>query len=307
MIDSFDQDRGVESRAGAAEKAYKSLHKGCDFKLSTHTDKFMAVLTASQKSEFQNKYCGSCHSNGLAKGVMGGREQRGSQAGVDFLNKVRALREDEFNAKLCDLAQEALKKFGKGPQTLVGKKALQLGKRTKEDMSTEEMQIASIMQRARLLSENDFDRKKFNIAAELEAKNQEERLKAELNNSRQKMGQLKGNQEMTGMICEALFDGALRRAVAAKLGIPREQQVVKASKDKAVVPEYADGETAFKAMCTMCHNTDRIKKAVKDPPGWRETVQRMLRVNWGDMTNNINLITDYLIGGNAKGQQAQAK
>jgi len=306
VVDSFDQDRGVEARAGAASGLCKSLAKGCDFKLNTHTDKFMSILTPPQKHDFQTKYCGSCHSTGVAKGI-GGRELRGSQAGVDFLTKVRLMREDEFNAKQCDLAEEALKKFGKGPQTLLGKKAVRTGKRSKEDMDAEEMQVASILTRARLMPDTEFDRKKFNIAAEMEAPNQEARLRAELNNSRQKMGQLKKNQEMMGMLSDALFDGALRRAVAAKLGIPPQQQIVKASKDKPTVPEYGDGETAFKATCTQCHSMDRINKATKDPVGWRETVQRMMKGSFGDMSKNINLITDYLINRGSKTQRADAK
>jgi cytochrome c5 len=121
------------------------------------------------------------------------------------------------------------------------------------------------------------------------------------------MGQLKKNEEMTGMLSGALFDGALRRAVAAKLGIPPQQQVVKASKDKPAVPEYADGATAFKSLCTECHKMDRIEKATKDPVGWRETVQKMLNGSCGDMSKNINLITDYLVNRGGKGQRADVK
>jgi hypothetical protein len=56
----------------------------------------------------------------------------------------------------------------------------------------------------------------------------------------------------------------------------------------------------------MCHNTDRINKAGKDPSGWRATVEKMMCKGGrgGNVSANINMITDYLIKGGAKGQQA---
>jgi cytochrome c5 len=302
VVDSFNQDRAVEARAGGAEKAYKSLHKGMDFKLNTHTEKFMSILTPGQKSDFQGKYCNMCHSASVTKGAFGGRELRGTQAGVDFLNRVRSLSEDEFNAKKCDLSEEALKKFGKGPQTLLGKKAVRSGKRSEQDMDAEEKTVCGVLKRARLMGDSEWERKKFNVAAELEGRNQEERLRASASNAEREMGGLTSNVKMMGMVSSALFDGALRKAVGDKLGIPREQQVVK-GKGELAAPEYKDGQTAFQAMCTMCHSTERINKATKDAVGWRETVEMMLRVSWGDMTHNINLITDYLVN---RGQGKQA-
>ncbi len=303
VVDSFNQSPVVEGRAGSAQKAYRSLHKGCDFKLNTHSDKFMNILTPAQKTIFQDKYCTQCHgSHAATKGLGAGREYRGTQAGVDFLTRARSLSEEQFNAQMVDLAQEALKKFSKGPQTLLGKKAVAAGKRSAQDMDAEEAQVADILKRARLMDDMTFERKKFNTAAELEAPNQEERLRIIVETSRSKMGVMGNSLKMQSMVSDALFDGALRRAVGAKLGIPKEQQVVKARSGEAAVPEFADGKQAFDAMCTMCHSTDRINKARKDPQGWRATVQKMLGVSWGDMTKNINLITDYLV--NRKTEQA---
>lgn len=270
---------------------------------ASYNDKLMAILSSAQKDAFYNKYCAMCHSTSFMKGGFG-KEIRGSQAGVDFLEKVRALSETEFNTKKCDLAQEALKKFGKGPQTLLGKKALTVGKRSEQDMDAEEMTVAEIMKRARLAGDTEWARKRFNFAAELEAKNEKERLEAIITNGCKDKGSFLTNIKVQSMASEALFDGTLREVVAMKLGLSKEQMVVKIGEDATAIPEFKDGATAFQTMCTMCHSVDRINKAVKSAEGWRATVQKRLHQGASDDPKLVDMISEYLAN---RGQKAEAK
>jgi len=303
VVDSFDQDPEIEGRAGSMALLCGSLKKGAALKLyGKYADKFMALLTPPQKSDFQNKYCGSCHSTSLMKGAVG-KEIRGTQAGVDFLEKVRGLSEDEFNKNLCDLAQEAQKKFGKGPQTLLGKKAVRGGKRSAQDMDAEEMILVEIMKRARLEKDNEWARTRFNYAAEIEAKNQEERLRIIQTTGAKEKGQYLIDGVAQKMICTALFDGTLREVVGMKLGISPSKMVVKVSEDASVVPEFRDGATAFKEMCTMCHDMKRIDTAIKSAEGWRATVIKRLHNGGIDDAKLMDMITDYLVN---RAKQAKA-
>ncbi len=306
VVDAYDQNPAVESRASSMEGIWKGVNKGAKFRLyGRYGEKFLSILTPPQKSDLMNKYCTSCHSNSYMKGGYG-REFRGTQAGVDFLEKVRALADDEFNAKMCDLAGEALKKFGKGQQTLLGKKAQTAGKRSAQDMNAEEMTMADIMKRARLMTENEWARRKFNVAAEIEAKNQEERLELIKDTGKKEKGSYLIDGASQKMMADALFDGNLRLAVGMKLGMTQPQMAaaVKPSADGDVVPEFKDGKTAFQELCTMCHNTNRIDKAVKTPEYWRQTVTRRLGQGAIDDPKIIEMITDYLVNRN---QQAQGK
>lgn len=214
---------------------------------------------------------------------------------MDFLQKVRAMPEDQFNTQMCDLAQEALKKFGRGPQTLLGKKAQAVGKRSTQDMNAEEMTICDVMKRARLATDTDWWRKKLNYAAEIEAPNQSERLEAIKTNSGKQKGAFKTDVGLQKMVTEALFDGSLREAVALRLGVPREQMVVKPAADVNLVPEFPDGGTAMREMCTMCHSIDRVNKAIKSPQGWRQTVNGRLRGGGVDDPKLVAQITEYLV------------
>jgi cytochrome c5 len=305
VVDSFDQDPVVEGRASSMNAICKGINKGARFRLyKDHADKFMAILTSAQKDCFYKKYCTMCHSSSYMKGGFG-KEIRGTQAGVDFLDKVRALPEQEFNAQMCDLAEEALKKFGKGPQTLLGKKAQKAGKRSEQDLNAEEMLVAQIMKRARLESESEWARKKFNYAAEIEAKNQEERIESIETTGKKEKGSYLTEVKTQKMVADALFDGALREVVAMKLGIPQGQLAVKPSADANVVPEFKDGATACQEMCTMCHDMNRIKKSIKSPDGWRETVQKRLHAGAVDDPKLVDMITDYLV--NRGRQKADAK
>jgi cytochrome c2 len=227
---------------------------------------------------------------------------------VDFLEKVRALPDDEYNKQMCDLAQEALKKFGKGPQTILGKKAKQAGaKRSAQDMDAEEMIVADIMKRARLEKDNAWARSKYNYSAEIEAPNQEARLAAIQTNACKESGEWKENIKVQGMVSDALFDGALREVVAMKLNIPKAQLAVKPSVDADVVPEFKDGATACQQMCTMCHTLDRVNKAIKSPEGWQATVTKMLHKGLSDKPELINLISDHLVGRSTGQQKVEAK
>jgi cytochrome c5 len=307
VVDSFDQNPLVEGRAGSNELIWVTIRKGAGMRLYTHADKFMATLTSSQKDMFYNKYCAMCHSTSFMKGGFG-KELRGTQAGVDFLEKIRNLSEDEFNTKMCDFAEEALKKFGRGPQTVLGKKAARPGaKRSAQDMDGEEMTVADIMKRARLAGESEWVRTRFNFSAELEAPNQEARLKAIETNACKEKGSFLTNIKAQSMVSEALFDGTLREVVAMKLGIPKEQMVVKASADAAAVPEFKDGATAFQNMCTMCHTIDRINKAEKSPDAWRATVQKRLHQGNSDDPKLVDMIAEYLINRKFPGQQTKAQ
>jgi cytochrome c5 len=305
VVDSFDQNAEVERRAGSNEGIIVGLKKGASMRLYTHADKFMAILSPSQKDMLYSKYCAMCHSTSFMKGGFG-KELRGTQAGVDFLEKIRKLSEDEFSTKKCEFAEEALKKFGRGPQTLLGKKAQKVGKRSAQDMDGEEMTAADIMRRARLAGESEWARTKFNFAAELEAPNQEERLVAIRTNAAKEKGSFLTDTKTQGMVSEALFDGNLREVVAMKLGIPKEQMLVKASREASLIPEFKDGASAFQFMCTMCHTMDRINKATKSPDGWRATVQKRLHQGNSDDPKVVDMISEYLINRKA-GEQAEAK
>ncbi len=307
VVDSFDQDPVVERQAGTMAVLCGSIKKGVAFKLyGKYADKFLAILTPSQRSDFNNKYCGSCHSTNYMKGGAG-RELRGTQAGVDFLEKVRALAEDDFNKQMCDLAEDALKKFGKGPQTLLGKKAARVGKRSAQDMDAEEMTMCDIMKRARLATDVEWGRTRFNLAAEIEAKNQEERLRAIATTGAKERGAFLIDGASQKMIVTALFDGNLREVVGMKLGLSASQMVVKASGDVSTVPEFTDGATAFKEMCTLCHDLKRVNAATKSPEGWRATVERRLRSGAIEDPKLVQMITDYLVNRAAGGQKAETK
>jgi cytochrome c5 len=309
VVDSFAQDPVVERRASSMEGIWKAVNKGVRLKLyKDYNDKFMAILTSSQRGDFMNKYCTMCHSASYVKGGYG-QEIRGTQAGVDFLEKVRALPEDEFNKQMCSLAEEALKKFGKGPQTVLGKKAKQAGaKRSAQDMDAEEMVVADIMKRARVETDNGWARSRFNYSAEIEAKNQEERLEIIKSTGKKEKGAYVGDVKTQKMVADALFDGSLREVVGMKLGIPASQiAAVKPSADANVVPEFADGKTACEQMCTMCHDMNRVDKAIKTPEYWRETVVKRLHGAAIDDQKLIDQITEYLVNRGAGGAQAQAK
>lgn len=299
VVSAYDQDPAVEARAGANEGIWLGVKKGVHYKLYTYTDKLMAILTPAQRDIFYNKYCGMCHTTAFMRGAHG-KEIRGTQAGVDFLEKVRALSEDEFNARMCELAQEALKKFAKGPQTLLGKKAQKTGKRSEQDMDEEEMSVADIMKRARLETEQGWARTKFNYAAEIEAPNLEARLKAVATNACKESGEWKQNIKVQGMIADALFDGTLREVIAMKLKIPKNQLAVAPSADADKIPEFKDGQTACEQMCSMCHSLDRVYKAIKSPEGWRARVRGMLQKGMADDPKLVNLITEYLVNRNQR-------
>jgi len=306
VVDSFDQNPIVERKAGGNELVWIAAKKGAHYRLNTYTDKLMAVLTPAQKDCFYNKYCASCHSTSFMKGGYG-KELRGTQAGVDFLEKVRTMPEDQYNAKLCETAQEALKKFGRGPQTLLGKKALAASRRSAQDLDAEEMVVVDIFKRARLAQDNEWGRTKFNFAAEIEAKNAEERLKAIQCNGKKEMGSWVENIKAQSMISDALFDGSLREVVAMKMGIPKGQLAVAPSRDADTIPEFKDGATACQQMCTMCHALDRVNKAIKSPEGWRERVTGMLHKGLADDPKLVNMISEYLINKSSGGQKAEAK
>ena len=307
VVDSFDQNPAIEGRAGGNEGIWIGIKRGGGMRVyASYNDKFMAILTPAQKDMFYNKYCATCHSTSFMKGGFG-KELRGTQAGVDFLEKVRALSNEEFNKKMCDLAQEALKKFGKGPQTLLGKKAQTVAKRSAQDMDAEDMTMADIMKRARLAKDNEWARTRFNFAAEIEAKNQEERLRVIAVNGCKEKGSFLTDIKAQSMASEALFDGTLRDVVAMKLGVSKEQMVVKLGENATAIPEFKDGATAFQTMCTMCHSMDRINKAVKSADGWRATVQKRLHQGACDDPKLVDMIAEYLANRGTGGQKAEVK
>ncbi len=303
VVDSYDQNPAVERRAGGNEGVWIVAKKGAAYKLNTHTEKLLAVLTPTQRDVFYNKYCGMCHSTAFMRGAHG-REIRGTQAGVDFLEKVRALPEEEYNAKMCDLAQEALKKFSKGQQTLLGKKAQAAGRRSAQDMDAEEKSMADVFKRARLATDVEWARGKFNFSAEIEAPNLEARLRAVQTNACKEIGEWKENVKVQSMTADALFDGHLRDVVAMKLNISKSQMAVEPSREACAIPEFKTGQEAAQTMCTMCHTMDRVNKAQKSPDGWRSSVSKMLHKSLNDEPKLVDMITDYLVN---RSQQAQGK
>ena len=94
-----------------------------------------------------------------------------------------------------------------------------------------------------------------------------------------------------------------------KLGMNMNQITASAkpSADVSVVPEFKDGKTAFQEMCTMCHNTNRIDKAVKSPECWKATVTKRLHGGAIDDAKLVDMITDYLVNRSTGGQRAEAK
>ena len=295
VVDSFDQNSAVERRARAAKELSKGIEMTMWHKLyKDFADRFMAVLTPGQKGKLMGK---AGRGKGGRKGGLG-KEERGTQAGVDFLEKVRALSEDEFNAKKSDLAAEALKKFGKGAQTLVGKQEQKTGNRTTEDVEAEKTTVTEIMQRARLENDTDWERRKFNFAAEIEARNQLERLQTIQTNAKKERRQVTkgtnaGRHETE--IANILFDGALREVVGMKLGMSPEQMIVKPKADEKVALEFADGQEACQELCTTCHDMQRINEARKSPDAWRKEVAMRLHGSAVDDPKVIAQIADYLV------------
>ena len=240
VVDSFDQNAAVERRARNASFKWKDAPPAMWSKLyEDFGNQFMATLTPEQKRELLAKFGG----RGGRKGSPG-REIRGTQAGVDFLEKVRALTEDDFNAKKADLAAEALNKFGKGPQTLLGKQEQGTGKRSAEDIESEKTTVMWIMQRARVEDFLNWERRKFSYAAQIEARNQEERLKTIMATG-QKKNPAPAKAEKTGnleaKIAATLFDGSLREVVGLKLGMTAHQMAVKPSSGAKVGPDSTEG------------------------------------------------------------------
>ena len=303
VVDSFDQNPKVEREARSAEQIWKAMKKGVWFKLyKDYADQLLDELTPAQKSDFFGKYCTQCHSGSFMKGGYG-KEIHGTQAGVDFLEKVRALSEDEFNAKKNAIAAEALKRFGKGSQTLLGKKAQQVGKRSAQDVDAEETVICKIMERARLEKDKEWARTKFNYAAEIEAKNQKERLEIIKATGAKEKGAYKADGKTQTMAAHALFDGNLREVVGTKMGLPASQMAVKPSADVNVVVEYPDGRSAFEDTCTMCHDTNRIDKAVKSAQAWRQTVRKRLHGAAIDDPKMVDMISEYLASRASKAEK----
>jgi len=313
VVDSFDQNPKVEGEARSGENIWKAMNKGVWFRLyKDHAENFLDVLTPAQNSEFSGKYCTECHtkyhqSNKDGSEASGGREVRGTQAGVDFLEKVRALSDEEFTKKENDLAAQALKKFGKGSQILLGKKAQQAGKRSKEDVESEETVVAKIMERARIEGDKEWARTKFNYAAEIEAKNLTDRLEIIKETGKKEKGAYKADGKTQAMVAHALFDGNLREIVGLRLGLSASQMAVKPSADVNLVVEYPDGRSAFENTCTMCHDTKRIDKAVKSAQGWRQTVNRRLRNAAIDDPKLADMIAKYLISRAKPAEKAQAE
>ena len=307
VVDSFDQNPKVEGRARAGEGIWKAMKKGVWFRLyKDYADPFMDVLTPAQKNDFYGKYCNTCHSRSYMKGGFG-KEIRGTQAGVDFLEKVRALSDEEFTAKKAALAAEALKKFGKGQQTLLGKKAQTGGKRSSEDVDSEEIVVAKIMERARLEGGKEWPRTKFNYAAEIEAKNLKERLDIIKETGAKEKGSYKTDGKTQTMVACALFDGNLREIVGLRLGLSASQMAVKPSADVNAVVEYPDGRSAFEDTCTMCHDTKRINQAVKSAEAWRQTVRKRLHGAAIDDPKMADMITDYLVNRSSGKKLAKGK
>jgi len=81
----------------------------------------------------------------------------------------------------------------------------------------------------------------------------------------------------------------------------------KPSADASVMPEFKDGKTAFQEMCTMCHNTNRIDKAIKSAECWKATVTKRLHGGAIDDPKLVDMITDYLVNRSTGGQRAEAK
>ena len=306
VVDSFDQNPKVEREAKAGENTWKAMKKGVWFRLyKDYAENFLDVLTPAQKGEFFGKYCNSCHSGSYMKGGFG-KEIRGTQAGVDFLEKVRALPEDEYNKKKNGLSAEAMKKFGKGPQTLLGKKAQQVGKQSKEDADSEAAVVAQIMDRARVEGDKEWGRTKFNYAAEIEAKNLKERLDIIKETGEKEKGAYKTDGKTQQMVACALFDGSLRDIVGVKMGLSASQMAVKPSADVNAVVEYPDGRSAFEDVCTGCHDAKRINQAVKSAQAWRQTVKKRLNGAAIDDPKMADMISEYLISRASKAEKKAA-
>jgi hypothetical protein len=104
------------------------------------------------------------------------------------------------------------------------------------------------------------------------------------------------------------FDGTLREVVGLKLGMSMSQILASAKPSAKVnlVPEFRDGRTAYQEMCTMCHNTNRIDKAMKSPECWKQTVAKRLHMGAIDDPKLVDMITDYLVNRSTGGQRAAA-
>lgn len=57
-----------------------------------------------------------------------------------------------------------------------------------------------------------------------------------------------------------------------------------------------DGATLLEERCTVCHTTDRILGASKDPAGWQSTIERMVGKGAKLTAEEQAVLAEYLAG-----------
>ena len=95
-----------------------------------------------------------------------------------------------------------------------------------------------------------------------------------------------GILSLTLLLCVSIFLLA-GSPVSSQQSDTRQQTVAKG-------PEAGDGASLVESKCSVCHGTDKVKKAKKDRNGWENTVNRMISKGAQLTETEKKVLIDYL-------------
>jgi len=315
VINSFDQPKDIEGKAGKAEKMIKYLHEGYTYAMFKHSKRVLDAVSDKHKEDyyygycgachcsryipsesfesktFQEKYCLRCHRDGMPTAKDQSRPVAAtaapvSKSTIELLEKARCCSE----AELKDLAKKVGGTGGKGK-----------GKGKGSVTSKAE----DVLKKARQCSGTEFERDKNILARQLEGMSELEALQAEQGSLGKGYKRFFGDKKTREMVVNGLFSGSFLEAVAARLKAPARAPVAKDDrKEEEVVSVTAlmldklaferKATEIIERKCGICHDTSVVSKPGRGVDAWRGTLRKMQEIGWNITDNDVALLSQYL-------------
>jgi len=304
VIVSFDTPKEIKEAQGPAVDAeYRLLRQknGYCETLGNMLPEVFEIWTSKQKWTAIHHYCRCCHQRsqcsecgrchtgqgGLPMGV------KPSEEGLQALLEVRQMSATEFARK----KEKLIDRFAR-PITNAKSKA-----ELKDKIKHERMSVGMVFEKARDLSDTEFEKQKFILAAQLGARDELERARIEVDSLMKQMALMKREGKTKAMWVDCLFDGTFYNLLASKLGRAKIVKLQKKRiKEKGGPMELVerssvvvDKRALFNRICTQCHTLDRINAAHFSPEMWEMMVCRMMSSLSEEDKRHKQTILEYII------------
>jgi len=284
VIVSFDKPKEIREAEGPAVDAEYKLKRQRAGYCNTAGElarKVVAMMTREQKLTCYMKYCACCHQmskctecqqchtgqGGLPMGM------KPDPVALQALTEVRAMSAKEWMKKMDKVTAPFIR-----PVTDARSKS-----EFQEKEKAERESVCAIFEEARKLSETEFEKRKFLMAAQLGACNELERAQMLVEAEKMFKHKLMANQASKGMWASCLFDGTFYNLMMQRLGKAKVAKVIKKRLQEKAAPEglvevthNVSGKALVNRICTQCHTLERVMKARKDAECWGKTLNMMM-------------------------------